>query len=161
MNAIVKAKTTLDRLVNAAAIALVAAMLVIVAAQVFYRYAMVDPIGWSEEAARFLFIWMVFIGTAIAYREGQHLVINLLFGIRNPRIKMFFNVAEKVCELALVGVILWCSPLILDMTYDQISPSLEIRMAYIYGAFTVSMLLVLVEIVYRFIVAVARKGETA
>ena len=57
---------TIDRVVarweRGAAVALLAVTVVIVVLQVFFRYVLNSSLSWSEEAARYLFIWAALLG---------------------------------------------------------------------------------------------------
>src|SRR5207302_151901 len=46
-------------------------------AQVAARYVLGDPLIWSEEAARYLFVWVSMIGAALAIREGGHFGLDI------------------------------------------------------------------------------------
>ena len=48
------------------------AMALVVGAQVFSRYALNHSLFWSEELARFLLIWLSFLGATVAYFYGAH-----------------------------------------------------------------------------------------
>ncbi len=61
-----------------ATMGLVAGIAVVIAASVFWRYALNDALSWSEELAKYLMIWMVFVGAPIALRQGAHVAIELL-----------------------------------------------------------------------------------
>lgn len=50
----------------------------IVALQVFCRYALNHSLFWSEELARFLLVWLTFLGATVAYRRGLHASVDLL-----------------------------------------------------------------------------------
>jgi TRAP-type C4-dicarboxylate transport system permease small subunit len=50
----------------------------VTSAQVVTRYLLGDPLIWSEEAARYLFVWVSMIGAALAIREGGHFGLDLL-----------------------------------------------------------------------------------
>lgn len=63
---------------------LVLAMTGATLAQVIARYVFNDPLIWSEETARYLFVWVSLIGAALATREGTHYVLDALLG-RFPR----------------------------------------------------------------------------
>jgi TRAP-type C4-dicarboxylate transport system permease small subunit len=58
-------------------------------AQVCSRYVLGDPLIWSEEAARYLFVWVSMIGCALALREGGHFGLDLLIR-RVPMLKSAF-----------------------------------------------------------------------
>jgi TRAP-type C4-dicarboxylate transport system permease small subunit len=74
--------TSLDRAVaglEAAVIAVLVTLLTAITfAQVAARYVFGDPLIWSEEAARYLFVWVSMIGAALAIREGGHFGLDLL-----------------------------------------------------------------------------------
>ena len=52
-------------------------------AQVFFRFALDDPLIWSEELVRILVIWMTFVGAAVVCWDGRHLNVDVTF-IRLP-----------------------------------------------------------------------------
>src|ERR1700704_2437309 len=66
------------RLETIAVILLVALLTAVTFAQVVTRYLLGDPLIWSEEAARYLFVWVSMIGAALALREGGHFGLDLL-----------------------------------------------------------------------------------
>jgi len=62
----------------AAIVVLVFLLTAVTFAQVAARYVLGDPLIWSEEAARYLFVWVSMIGAALAIREGGHFGLDLL-----------------------------------------------------------------------------------
>ncbi len=60
-------------------VASVAILIVPVMLQIFSRYVGFIPrYIWTEELARFCFIWMIMIGAMIAVREGTHFDVDVL-----------------------------------------------------------------------------------
>jgi TRAP-type C4-dicarboxylate transport system permease small subunit len=58
---------------------LIAVLIVPVAMQILSRYTGIIPrYIWTEEIARFAFIWIIMIGAAIAVRDGSHFDVDLL-----------------------------------------------------------------------------------
>ena len=72
----------LDRLVArieaGVIVVLVSCLTVVTFAQVVTRYGLGNPLIWSEELARYLFVWVSMIGAALAVREGGHFGLDLL-----------------------------------------------------------------------------------
>jgi TRAP-type C4-dicarboxylate transport system permease small subunit len=63
----------------------VAILIVPVSLQIFSRYtALIPSYIWTEEMARFFFIWSIMIGAMVGIREGTHFVVDLWppFGAR-------------------------------------------------------------------------------
>jgi TRAP-type C4-dicarboxylate transport system permease small subunit len=68
-----------DWFVEAFLAALMAVMITVVALQVFFRYVVGSPLGWTEEIGNFTLVWTSFLGSYIAFRRGNHLRIELLY----------------------------------------------------------------------------------
>lgn len=68
----------LDRLVETAAAVLFAVLFALVLTQIVWRYVLAAPLVWSEEAARYLYVWIAFLGWAVAARRGTHIAIGAL-----------------------------------------------------------------------------------
>jgi len=109
-------------------------MLVVVSAQVWYRFVLNDPLTWSEEVARYLFVWISFIGSAVGVRSHVHLGIDLIDKILSPRGRMIMTlVVNLLIQIFLVIVIYW-GIRILQVVHFQKSASLGIPMTYPYLA---------------------------
>jgi TRAP-type C4-dicarboxylate transport system permease large subunit len=69
--------TKLERLVIAG---LMAAITILTLAQVFWRYILELPLQWSEEIARYCFVWVTFLGAATLMRlQDGHPAIDALY----------------------------------------------------------------------------------
>lgn len=71
-------RTWLDRILRSICIGLFAALVILVVWQVFTRLVMNDPSPWTEEAARYVFVWTSMIGIAIAVGEKADVVMDFL-----------------------------------------------------------------------------------
>jgi len=47
--------------------------------QVFCRYVLNHSLFWSEELARYLLVWLTFIGATVAYHRNMHPGVDILF----------------------------------------------------------------------------------
>src|SRR5438128_300629 len=74
-------------------------------AQVATRYVLGDPLIWSEEAARYLFVWVSMIGAALAIREGGHFGLDLLIR-RAPALKPVLGPAVTVVTSVFLVILL-------------------------------------------------------
>jgi len=68
----------IERVIDAAAIAAFCGIFLCVLVQVVLRYAFNSPLTWSEELARYLFIWCAFLGWIIASRRNSHLAMTFV-----------------------------------------------------------------------------------
>jgi TRAP-type C4-dicarboxylate transport system permease small subunit len=79
--AIFRLKEILDRVLDGFAVVLFVVIFTVVLLQVFMRYVLGSPLVWSEELARYLFVWVSFIGWVFATRSGSHIRIGAIFDL--------------------------------------------------------------------------------
>jgi TRAP-type C4-dicarboxylate transport system permease small subunit len=81
-------------------------LIVPVSLQIFSRYTELIPSYiWTEEMARFLFIWMIMIGSMLGIREGSHFEVDVwprLSPRANAALRLVSNVAVLVFALVFV-----------------------------------------------------------
>src|SRR5262245_8869771 len=87
-------------------IAMLAAMAVMVFANVALRFLTDHSILWVEEASRYLMIWLTFIGAGIVLRYGGHIGIDTLQQ-RMPRHAPMIRATILVLLLAFFGAMVW------------------------------------------------------
>lgn len=92
-----------------ASILLCGAIVVIVAAGVFFRYVMNDSLSWAEELSKFCMLWLVFVGSPIALRLGNHIAIELLPGALPSRVAALLRTVVVAIVIAFLGILLWKS----------------------------------------------------
>ncbi len=61
------------------------AMTVIIFLQVLFRYVLEFSLSWSEELARYLFVWLTFLGAGVAMRDGSHIEVSLVADLVKPK----------------------------------------------------------------------------
>ena len=68
------------RLNQGFSVALLVLMVIVTFNQVIFRYVLNNSLDWSEEAARYLFVWTCYIGMSFAMHSGSHLEVTVLRG---------------------------------------------------------------------------------
>ncbi len=63
---------------SGALIAALAVMVIVIFTQVIMRYVFNNSLSWSEEFARYLFVWFSWIGVSAGLKDGEHLKVELL-----------------------------------------------------------------------------------
>ena len=133
-------------LVQVAIVLLLAAMVAVTATQVFFRYALNQPLTWSEELSRYLFIWIVFLATWVAFRRGLHLGVNAIVGLLPPGGATVMARIIEAIILAFLLAALSAADQVLTITARQTSPTLGLRMHVVYAAFPLAAVLMIGEI---------------
>jgi len=75
-------------------------MALLVAVQVFFRYALNHSIFWSEELARFLLVWLTFLGASVVYYRGAHASVDFLYQRVGARSQRAMNILVYLLSLA-------------------------------------------------------------
>ena len=85
----------------------VAILIIPVSLQIFSRYtALIPSYIWTEEMARFLFIWMIMIGAMIGVREGTHFEVDLWPRLK-PRAEAAVRLVASIGVLVMALVFVW------------------------------------------------------
>jgi len=128
---------------------LMAVMTVVIVLQVFYRYVLDSSLSWSEELARYLFIWIVMLGASVGVKEKFHVAVTL---IRNRVPKVLQQILDVVFDI-LLGVVALA---MISYGYDlaksvaiQLSPATRISMYWVYLSVPVSGVLIIIHLLSR------------
>jgi len=136
---------------NATLVACLAAMVMLVFANVVLRYAFNTGLDISEEVARLLFLVSTFLGAIVAMREGNHLGVDTVVRRLGERGRFVCRVCSQIGMLLATGLLLvgsWKQALI---NVDTHMPVTGISMAVFYGAgvvFGVSVSVLLLHDLY-------------
>lgn len=136
--------------------ALLAAMAIIVFANVVLRYATSDSIEWAEEVARQLMVWLTFVGSGLVLRYGGHIAVENLQDAMPSRGAQLMRAAVALGLFGLFGFMLWYGTVYALRAVDQLTPTTQISMAWIYAAIPVGAVLLLLHwalVVRRYVVA--------
>lgn len=132
---------TLRATVELTAAALLAAIVGVLFAQVVCRYALSLSLSWPEEVARYLLVWLVFLGAAASVGYGQQLVVDTLTELAPQKFQRPARLLAIVGGLAGIAVLVYtCAPLF-GPAARTASPASGIAMGWIYLALPVSSFL--------------------
>ena len=126
-------------------------MAVVVLVQVVLRYVFRSPLVWAEEASVFLMIWISFVGSGLAIRDGAHIAMNLLYDRLPPLWSRIVLAASCLAILAFLGVLFWQGLLLALFVGDQPSPALRIPMTWPYLIIPIGAAFMIVEIIAAFV----------
>ena len=116
----------------------VAILVVPVTLQILSRFTgLIPSYIWTEELARFMFIWMVMIGAMIGVREGTHFEVDVLpkLGVRADAL---VRIVSHVFVLVFALVFVWWGIGFTRFGWDQLSEIAELPMWMIFIAWPVA-----------------------
>ena len=104
----------------------VAVLIIPVSLQIFSRYTELIPSYiWTEEMARFLFIWMIMIGAMLGVREGTHFEVDI-WPQMGPRATALLNLVSGVFVLVFALVFVWWGIEFTRFAWNRISELAEL-----------------------------------
>lgn len=121
-------------------------MTLVLFAQVAVRYLFDGGISWSEELARYIMIWVVYLGAAVVYRDNSHISVTALEEFVGPKARFFLNVVQKLISMGFIGLMGYYASGTLEFAAIQTSPNMMIPMNYIYIVFPLSSLLIILHL---------------
>ncbi len=134
-----------ESVVNSVAVALFTAMIVVTTLGVFFRYVLNNALPWAEEADRYLFIWLSFVGASITMRHKAHIAVDLLLRYVSPARRRLLTLVAQAAVLVFLALVFLASLPVLELTAETRATATDIPMSWVYTAAPVGCVLIGVE----------------
>lgn len=115
--------------------------------QVFARYVFSSPLTWSEELARYLFVWICFIGAGYGVRHHLHIEMEAIFKLFPKSGQIILQVAQNLFAIIIFAYIM---PGAIDYTAQQAgidSPVLPIPMSFVVVSIPIGLVLLIIRLI--------------
>jgi TRAP-type C4-dicarboxylate transport system permease small subunit len=155
-------RALIDRLLGSVICVMMAAMVLNVLWQVFTRFVLHDPSSFTEEAARYMMIWVGLLGSAYATGKKSHLALDLVTGKLQGGRKRASELIIHTVVFAFAATVLlgggarlvW-----IQLSLGQQSAALQLKLGYVYLAVPLAGLFI---VFYSIVFLIdAARGETA
>jgi TRAP-type C4-dicarboxylate transport system permease small subunit len=127
-----------DRVIRWIIIVLMLFMTVTVSLQIVFRYVLNIPLGWSEEVARFSFVWVSFFGASALMRVREHINVTVFVDNFPPRLRAAAVFVANLCGLICVYFFLIGGIALTTNEWAQLAPAMQIPMGWVYLVIPVS-----------------------
>lgn len=115
--------------------------------QVFFRYVARIVVPWTEEAARYFCIWMVFMGAAAAVAQEAHIKITFLVE-RIPKLAKHLFSLLSYCVVFLFNIIIFFGSIqLVELNWGQEAVTFPISVGVLYLAITLSSATILILLI--------------
>lgn len=145
MKTLTKLDGVLNKIIKVLLILLFTAMTVVIFMQIVYRYVLLKPIPWAEEVARYLFVWITFVGSSVAVKTKGHVGVEFLVDKlpkSMPKIALAFAFVLCAVFSLLMAIHGWT---LVQRTGSQVSAAMRMPMSYAYLAVPVGFALMCKE----------------
>lgn len=128
--------------------AMLAVMFVAFLLQVFFRYVMNWPTGWTNELSAMLWIWIVLWGAAFVLTEQEEMRFDLIYASAPPRAR---SAMFLICAAALLFLYGISFPAVLDyVTFMKVQRTayMHVRFDWLFSIYVVFVVAIIVRYVW-------------
>lgn len=127
----------LDAIIQPVVFAGMAALIGVITLQVVSR-VLFSAVGWTEEVARFLLVWITFLAATLAFQRGRHIAVTFAVDALPGRLR---QAARVIAVLSVIGFMV--ALVVIGYRYMQVqsfqkSASLRLSMTYVYAVIPLS-----------------------
>ncbi|MFV0492227.1 MAG: TRAP transporter small permease [Pseudorhodobacter sp.] len=121
--------------------ALIATLVISVAIGVFWRYALSNSLYWASEVPNVILIWIVFLGSVVAFYERRHIAFGALVDALPARSRWLLNIVAELVVLAFLLALFYYGITIVRQAMSSLSDALKIPRGYFYLCMPISSVL--------------------
>lgn len=138
------------KIVGILLILILAALAVCCILQVFTRYVLNDSLTWTEELARFCFIWGGILGIVLAFKEKSHARIMIVFDRFPQKIRGFLEICSNLLAVYMGCLMVRYGWEMAAGGMEVLSPQLNIPMGWVYASVPVTGILIILFMLFAF-----------
>lgn len=152
-------KKVLDKVLSIICVFLFSVLVILVTWQVFTRFVLDNPSTFSEELAKYCFVWLVMFGAAFVFGENGHMRIEFIQDNMSEKIRMFAQIFIEICIIAFSALVLISGGLTTTkIAWTQMSAALNVPMGYLYAVMPVSGFFIIFYCLYNiYVIAKIKK----
>jgi len=119
-------------------VSLIFLLSVLLSASVFYRYVLNDSLYWSGEVARYMLVYLVFLGSTMAHKHKAHIRIDFIFTYLSKKNRKNIEILIALFFIFFWILILLGSVKLFPLFMMQRTATLEIPFAMPFAAIPLS-----------------------
>ncbi|MPW25569.1 TRAP transporter small permease subunit [Alkalibaculum sp. M08DMB] len=136
-------------------------MVVLVFLQVVMRYVFQSSLSWSEELARYMFLWIIWLGASYATKKNAHISLDFVTSRLSLKLQKTVWIIKMAIWIAFTIFLAYISFRLTYMIFErgQMSPALKIPMGYAYASIPVGVTMMLFRIIQNFITEIKERRK--
>ena len=112
----------------------------------FFRYVLNDSIVWAEELARYLFVWLTFVGGGLGVGRNIHVGVDSIVGMMAAKPKLIVLICVEIAIVVFVVALVYVGAQFTIFGMRQNALLLGIPMGYVYLAVPVGAAVMLANV---------------
>lgn len=126
-------------------VVLLAAMFLTFVVQVFMRYVVGNPLGWTLEACLLLYLWLVFWFSGFLIKDKEQVYFDVLYAAVQPKTRRIFDIITGTIIVLALAI---AYPGIVDyVTFMKVEKTgaTQIRLDYVFSIFIIFLPFVVIR----------------
>ena len=136
----------INRLFELIVIGAYVALVADITAAVFFRYVLNDSLVWGEELARYLFVWLVFLGAGLGVGKNVHVGIDSFVRMLSPGPQKLMQLGVEVAVTVFLVAFIVVGVNLATASAHMQTLLLNVSIAYVYLAAPVGGALMLINL---------------
>ncbi len=126
-------------------------MIITAFAQVIFRFVIQMSLDWSEELARYAFLWCMFISAGMAVKHRRHIKVEFIMEMLPKKVRFGLEIISDLIWMAFCLLLVKDGIGLLEFVKTQVSPSMEVPFKYIYTSLPVGAALMFLRLVQQMV----------
>jgi TRAP-type C4-dicarboxylate transport system permease small subunit len=122
----------LDAIIQPVVFVGMAALIGVITLQIVSR-VLFTAVGWTEEVARFLLVWITFLAGTLAFQRGRHIAVAFAVDALPGRLRQVARVIALLIVLAFMITLIVIGYRYMQVQSFQKSASMRLSMTYVYA----------------------------
>lgn len=136
-------------------------LIVVVFSNVISRYFLHASLAWADETARFLFIWITFLGAILAHDRSEHMNLDIVIKNVPKKVGLTLLIIANLIVVGILGLITKGGMTIMIENYEWMTPALEISYGLVYSIVPVSGVILILQTLARIVKIIKLFGSSS
>lgn len=124
-------------------------LFLVIVYQILGRTAVFDGAVWTEEAARWIWVWMALIAIGTVERDGAHLRMGFILELMPKKVQRVIGIITDLLYLGIAGHLVWLAWKTAVRTWDNTSVTLPVNDGVLYASAFAAMVIIVIRIALR------------
>ncbi|WP_309082799.1 TRAP transporter small permease [Chelativorans sp.] len=118
----------------------------VIALQIITRFVFRDPLFWTEEAARYAFVWIVALGAAEGVSSRTHITMDIVPLLLPVRIRLMLRIVLDLLIFAALLILAYYGTFGAMRAHKVMSVAIGVPESWLYGALPVFAVLAAIRV---------------
>jgi len=124
--------------------------------QIFSRYILKAPFGWTLELCLILWLWIVFFGCSFAVRDQDHVKFDIFYYATPKKVQLIFSIISAIGVIVIMGYSFLPTIDYIDWMKMRKTTTVKIfnnkiPLSYIFSVYGIFLLSVIIQYIWKLI----------